>query len=54
MNATLYSIYDLQKFIFKNELNVNNGNNYNGKLYTSDTNVTAIYELLYPFLKAKL
>lgn len=54
LNTTLYSIYDLQKFIFKNELNINNGNNYNDKLYTSNTNVTTIYELLYPFIKVKL
>lgn len=43
LNATLYSIYDLQKFIFNNELNINNGdNNCNDKLYMSDTNMPSL------------
>lgn len=42
-NATLYSIYDFKKFIFNNKLNINNGgNNYNDKLYMSDTNMPSL------------
>lgn len=55
LNAILCSIYDLQKFIFNNELNINiGGNNYNDKLYMPDTYIAAIYKLLYPFIKAYL